>query len=103
MGNGSKRFFRHNRRHHARQNSVANNLKDIFNRQWYSCDREVLSFRSPPKPSNKPFPEAIRNLFKKPDLPLSAHVSSDSESDCDSDSESDFVVADSDSESESDS
>ena len=104
IGNGSKRFLRHNRRHHARQSSVPLNLRDIFDRQWYSCDREVLAFRSPPKPSNKPFPQAIRNIFLEPDLPLSTLDSSDSESDCDSESNSDFVVdSDSGSESESDS
>ena len=99
--NGSKRFFRHNRRHHARQSKVELNLQDIFDRQWYSCDIEVLSFRSPPKPSNKAFPLAIRKLFREPDLPLSVNDSSDSESDCDSDSESDFVDDDSGSESDS--
>ena len=97
---GSKRFSRHNRRHHARQNSVANNLKDIFNRQCYSCDPEVLAFRSRPVPSQKSYPQEIRKLFREPEIPLSVSNESDSDDQIESNCDSDFVV---DSETESDS
>ena len=102
QGRGSKRFSRHNRRHHARENSVANNLKDIFNRQCYSCDPEVLAFRSRPAPSQKSYPQEIRKLFREPEIPLSVSNESDSDSNDENESkcDSDFVV---DSETESDS
>ena len=32
-----------NREHHSRQNSVANSLADVFNRQHYSADPKILS------------------------------------------------------------
>ena len=97
--NGS---FRHNRTHFARQNSLKNNLTDIFVRQLWTCDREVLSFIKPclPKRPDKTHPEGVRKLFLQPKpLPPPSNLVDSPESECDSESES---QCDSDSECESD-
>ena len=85
--NGS---FSHNRRHHARQNKLANNIKDIFLRQTYASDREIQNFLEQylPKRPEKSHPDAVKNLFVETPS-LSESDESDDSSDPSSDSDSD--------------
>ena len=74
-------FFRHNRKHHARTNSVKNNLRDIFLRQMRMSDPEILSFicKSLHKKPKKPLPAEIMNLLQDPKETLSVNDSEKSE------------------------
>ena len=57
-----------NREHHSRQNSVANSLADVFNRQHYSADPKILSLMSKKLIKNqerKNLPKGVSISFDK--------------------------------------
>ena len=56
-----------NREHHSRQNSVATNFADVFNRQHYSADPKILFLMSK---------KLIKNQKRK-DLPKGVSISFD--------------------------
>ena len=72
---------------------MKNNLTDIFVRQLWTCDREVLGFIKPclPKRPHKTHPQGVKKLFlvskPHPQNPSESIDSPESESECNSDSE----------------
>ena len=72
---------------------MKNNLTDIFVRQLWTCDREVLGFIKPclPKRPHKTHPLGVKKLFlvpkPHPQNPSESVDSPESESECNSDSD----------------
>ena len=95
-------LFRHNRKHHARTNNLKNNLQDIFMRQMWCSDPEILAFIKPCLPArpNRTHPKGVRKLFLVAQPPPSSSADSsesdDSASDSASESDSEYVDTDTD-------